>query len=195
MNAAIVLAGVALNLIGSFAYIRDTLRGETKPNKVTWFMWSVAPLIGAAASFSSGVTWAVVPVLAAGLFPLMIFIASFVNKNSYWELTNFDYICGGCSILALVLWAITKNPTIAVIFAILADAAAGYPTLLKAWRYPETETAIAYVLAAISVLTSFVVLESWEFNGYAFPLYLLLVNSALAIGILQPKWRRSVTLP
>jgi len=55
---------------GVLPYIKDTLKGKTKPNKMTWLMWSVAPLIGGMAAFADGVGWAALPVLASGFYPL-----------------------------------------------------------------------------------------------------------------------------
>src|SRR3989338_1850794 len=100
----LVFVGATVQLIGTFFYVKETVRGNTRPNKVTWLMWSVASLIAAFAGFSAGAGWAVIPVFMAGFGPLMVFISSFVNKNSYWKLGTFDYLCGFFSLLALVLW-------------------------------------------------------------------------------------------
>ncbi len=78
----VVLIGAGVGFVGTYAYIRETIRGRTKPNKITWLMWSVAPLIGTAAALSDGVRWAVLPVFMSGFGPLLIFIASFVNSKS-----------------------------------------------------------------------------------------------------------------
>ena len=187
----LVLVGAAIQLIGIFSYIRETSKGNTKPNKVTWFMWSVAPLIATAASLYAGVTWAVVPVFISGFGPLLVFIVSFFNKNSYWKLERFDYLCGFFSLLALILWVVTKEPNIAIIFAILSDGSAAAPTLFKAWKYPETETAAPFTLGIINSLTSFAAIEVWAFSAYAFPAYLVVINSLISIAILRPKYKVS----
>lgn len=74
-----------------------------------------------------------------GFTPLCIFIASFFNKKSYWKITKFDLLCGLFSIFGLVLWYITKEGNIAILFAIFSDLSAGIPTLVKSFKYPETE--------------------------------------------------------
>ncbi len=53
----LVFVGAAVNLFGHFSYIKETLKGNTKPNKVTWLIWSIAPLIATFAAISSGVKW------------------------------------------------------------------------------------------------------------------------------------------
>jgi len=69
----LVIGGALLNLLGAVAYIRDTLQGKTKPNRVTWSLWAAVPMIAVAAAVSDGVTWAIVPVFMSGVNPLLIF--------------------------------------------------------------------------------------------------------------------------
>ncbi|MDD3101828.1 MAG: hypothetical protein PHE59_01630 [Patescibacteria group bacterium] len=183
----LVFVGAAVNLFGAFSYIKETLKGNTKPNKVTWLMWSVAPLIATFAALSSGVRWSVLSVFMAGLCPLLIFVASFVNKNSYWKLEKFDYLCGLCSILALILWGLTKEPIIAIIFAIASDGFAGIPTLVKSWKYPETETVTAYITGLFNALTSFAAIKIWNFSSCAFPVYLVVLCISLIFSVYHRK--------
>ncbi len=42
----LVLLGAAIQMVGVVSYLKDTLKGVTKPNRVTWLLWSIAPLIG-----------------------------------------------------------------------------------------------------------------------------------------------------
>ena len=182
-----VIVGSVVNLFGTSYYILNTIRGTTKPNRMTWLMWSIAPLIGASAAFASGVTWAALPVFMAGFMPLLVLIASFVNRNAYWKLGTFDYVCGLLSLLALILWYITNDATIAIIFAIASDFAASVPTVIKCWKQPETETASGYTASWFNNAMSFLVITHWTFANYAFPLYLVFMNTALAFPIIRRK--------
>jgi hypothetical protein len=47
--------------------------------------------------------------------------------------------------LALILWWITKEPNIAIMLAILSDILAAIPTLVKTWKFPETESGVLFV--------------------------------------------------
>jgi len=128
----------------------------------------------------------------AGFGPLLILIASFVaSENAYWKLEKVDYLCGLFSALALILWIITKDPSVAIIFSMMADAFAAAPTVLKCWRHPETESSPAYVGGIISALTAFTVIATWTFPQYAFPVYLVVVNSILAFPLLWKRTRKT----
>ena len=188
----LVIIGALAQLIGIASYIKETLQGKTKPNKVTWLLWSVAPLIAAIAAFTDGVRWAILPTFMAGFGPLLVFICSFISKNAYWKLEKFDYICGIFSILALILWAITKQPIIAIIFSIASDGLAAVPTLIKAWKYPDTENAAPYITGIFSALTSFAAITMWNFSSLAFPIYLVLLNTCIIISIYNKKLFKNI---
>lgn len=187
----LVLFGVALQFVGVFSYIRSILRGETKPNKVTWFMWSVAPLIATVAALNKGVEWAAIPVFMSGFGPFLIFIGSFFNPQAYWKLGVFDYLCGVFSLLALVLWWITKESNIAIALAIMSDGAAALPTLKKAWAHPESETAAPFVTGLFGAFTGIITIPVWVFPQYAFPAYLMCMNTLLIFSICRKKMFKS----
>ncbi len=192
MAQYLVFVGAIVMLGGILSYTRETLRGTTKPNRVTWLLWSIAPLIGAAAAFSDGVRLATLPVFVMGVAPLVVFVTSFVNKNAYWKLEKSDYICGIILVLALILWQITDDPVIAIVFAIVSDALAALPTLIKSWKFPETETGIAYITAALGTATSFFAFKTGDFSEWAFPVYLVAINVLIAFAIYRKKFVRGV---
>ena len=40
-----VIIGAFLSMIGQLTYAIDTVKGKIKPNRVTWFLWALIPLI------------------------------------------------------------------------------------------------------------------------------------------------------
>jgi hypothetical protein len=187
----LVFVGVFVNVIGASAYIRDTLRGETQPNRVTRLLWSFSTFIAAFAALQDGVGLAALPVFASGFVPFLIFLASFVNPKAYWELRPFDYICGVFSVLALILWYLTKDPNIAIVFAILSDGFALIPTLVKSWKYPESESVVAYSTGLFSAITSFAAMKAWNFSELAFPTYLVISCAVLVYAIERKRFKKA----
>lgn len=187
MYEYLVLIAAFCSLLAALAYIRSMFRGQTKPNRVTWLMWSIAPFVATAASISTGADLAVIPVFMAGFGPLLIFVASFFSKKAYWKLGIFDYVCGAFSALALVLWYLTSNPNLAITFSIVADAVAGAPTIIKARREPETESIWPYFVGMLVPITSFLVTSTWSFSVLAFPSYLIAVNVLLVSLIIKSR--------
>ncbi|MGE5555728.1 MAG: hypothetical protein ACM3UY_05625 [Methanocella sp.] len=179
MYEALVFVAAAASFITAALYIRAMFRGAAKPNRVTWLMWSIAPFIGTAAAVYSGVTWAAVPVFMMGFSPFLIFIASFFTEKAYWKLGGFDYLCGGLSALALLLWVVTMDPDVSIMLAIVSDAIAAVPTLTKAYRMPQTEAIWPFLTGIFNSTVSLIVAVTWSFAEVAFPIYLLALNLLL----------------
>lgn len=182
-----VILGVLINFFGSAYYIADTLKGKTRPNRVTWILWTVAPLVAFAAQKTEGVGLSALVTFTAGFIPLLILISSFINKKSHWNLTKFDLFCGLLSVIGLMMWAITSRGNVAIIFSILADAFAAIPTIRKAFMHPETETWQGFLAALVSAAVALLTINKWNFASYSFPAYLILANGIIVILILRPK--------
>src|SRR5689334_2355594 len=120
-----VFLAVAINLAGAFIYAYSVVRGNTRPNRVTWFILSFAPLLAFAAMIVQGVGFRQsVFTLETGISPLIIFISTFFAKQPKWEITRFDLVCGALSLIGFVLWILLKEGNVAITFAILADGLA-----------------------------------------------------------------------
>jgi len=171
-----IFVAVALNLSGGLSYLIATLKGEAKPNKVSWFLWGVAPMIAFVAQIKQGVGLPSLMTFAVGFSPIIIFFASFLNKKAAWKITNFDLICGALSLVGLILWAYTRVGNLAILFSILSDGLAGIPTIVKAYKAPETENYQAYFFAWIAAIVTLLTLKEWDFAHYSFAIYIFLFN-------------------
>ena len=180
----LVVVSVLLMVWGAYDYLRDTLAGKTKPNRVSWSLWALAPLISLGAAFDADAdVWASIRVLVGGVVPAVIFLASFINKNSYWRLGRFDWFCGGLSLAALVFWQLADSPLVAVLLATAANTLATIPTLVKAWNYPETESRLIFITSFISAILIIPAIPVWTIANSAFQIGLMLTTGALLVAI------------
>lgn len=178
-----VYLAAAITFVGILIYAIDTFKGKTRPNRVTWILWTIVPFITFFAQLNEHVGLSAVYALSYAIGPLCVVIASFANKKAYWQLTIFDYLCGGISLLAIILWAITGDGMVAIIFSILADFAAGLPTLRKAFFDPESENISAYLAGVFSATITLLTIQSWTVATYLFPLYILVDSALLCLTI------------
>lgn len=184
----LVVLSVVIGIAGVSAYIRDTLRGKSKPNRVTWGMWALSPLIGTAAAISAHADiWATTRIFLAGFLPLLVFLTSFVNKKSYWKLTLFDFLCGVCSLLALIVWLVVHSPQVSILIAAIGDGFATLPTIKKAWAHPETETGVTYLAGFISVLLIIPSIPVWNIENAAFQVYLFIADLLLLLMVYRKR--------
>lgn len=182
----IAVAGSLIASAGGFVYLYHTIRGTVQPNKVTWFFWGAFPMIAFFAQRAQHVDWLAWATFAAGFTPFLIIIAATFNPNAYWKLVWRDYVCFGIALVGVVLWAVTNDPNLAILFAIFADLAAGSPTLLKAFRYPETESWTAYGISTVGFALALASVHTWTFEQYGFVAYLVFINLVLALFAARP---------
>lgn len=78
--------------------------------------------------------------------------------------------------MGLILWAYTRVGNIAILFAILADLLAGIPTIVKAYKAPETENYQAYLFAGIAAVITLLTIKQWDFAHSSFAFYILGFN-------------------
>jgi hypothetical protein len=174
-----IIIGTLIGAAGSVAYLKDTLKGKIKPNRVSFLLWSVVPFIAFSAQIEQGVGLEALMTFSTGFLPLTVFIASFVNKQAVWKLTGFDLMCGILSVAGLVLWMVTKVGNIAIFFSIVADGLAAVPTVVKAYRYPDTEIAWPWIATVFGVILTLLTISKLTFANSGFILYILVINSVI----------------
>ena len=189
-----IYVGTVLGALGTAVYLRDTLRGTTSPNRVTWLLWAVAPLLAAGVELRDSIGLRALPTLMLGFMPLLVFVASFHDAAAVWRIRRIDYACGAMSVVGTVVWLVTRNGVLAISAAIAADFLAGLPTLTKSWTHPETETVYTYLGAVISMAIVLLTVTDWTFEVAAFPIFIVCMGSVEVILIAfepGPRLRRA----
>ena len=182
------LASVLVS-VGIVLYAIEMFRGRAQPNRVSWLLWGVLPIITWLASISEGAGASAILALALGVGALVIFGLSFFVKQAYWKTTRLDIVCGGCSVLAIAVWAITQDGNVAIALLIVADFLAAAPTIVKSYREPESEHALTYVLSVVGALITILTINVWTFANAAFSIYIFLVAAAIVTCLIVPRRR------
>ena len=173
--------GSVVASLGGVYYAYLTFKGKVQPNKVTWFFWGAFPMIAFAAQLAQGVGLVAWATFVAGAPPVLVLIGSFFNKQAYWQTRRIDYGFAAAGVLSVVAWQLTAIPNIALVFALLADLLVALPTVLKAYRFPQTENWKAYGVSAVGFLVAVMAVHEWLFEHFAFVVYLFLVNLGMAV--------------
>jgi len=177
-----VYVAAALSLVGAYGYIRDTLRGDTSPNRVTWSLWGVEGVLAFFVEIQQHVGLAALMTLMLGLVPCAVVVASFRNPNGVWKLGAFDVACGAVSVGGLVFWAFVNEPTVALVSFVLADQMAALPTIRKSWLAPTTESPRLFFLGSTNCAITLLTLTKLTTAGVLFPGCILVAD--LIVGLL-----------
>jgi len=181
------IIGAIIASLGGLYYLYETIIGKAKPNRVTWLLWGLFPMITFIAQRAQGVEGISWVSFAAGATPLLVVAASFLNKKAYWKTRPLDYVLMASALHAMAVWVVTNDPNLAILIALAADLLASLPTIIKSFRHPETESWRAYAISTVGFGISLLALHSWSFESSAFVLYLFTIQLLLTIlTIRQP---------
>jgi hypothetical protein len=173
-----VFLGAAISLAGSYVYIRNTWRGVTAPNRVSWSLWALEPLLAFAVERQEHVGLASVMALVLGVVPVIVISVSFHDPKSVWRIGRFDIMCGMISVAGLVVWAVSDQTTVALVAFVAADAVAALPTVRKAFREPASESPWTFLGSALFAAITLLTLRSFTTAGGLFP------TSVLALSLI-----------
>lgn len=172
-------AAIAVRLFSGGQYAWSVVRGRARPNVVTWFLWGLTPMIAAAAQLDDGPGPEVAVTFVLGLGPLVVAAVALGTDRSAFRPTRFTALCGTAALVGVVLWQLTENAEVAIVFCIVADLLATLPTLRKAYADPGSEYAPPYLLSVLAMIVTLGTVEHRDVTSCAFPLYMLLVNATL----------------
>ena len=178
-----VYLAMFLSLLGVAGYIRDTLRGVTTPNRVTWGLWALEGVLAFAIEIKQHVGLAAGMTLMLGLGPILVVVASFRHHHGVWRLTTFDIVCGAISLAGIIFWALVDAPTTALVSFVVADQVAALPTVRKSWLAPETETWWAFAMGSLNTGITLATLHEITTAGALFPGVIMVTDALLVVLI------------
>ncbi len=164
-----VYLAAVISFVGAAGYIRDTLRGVTSPNRVTWSLWGIEGVLAFVVEMQQHVGLAALMTLVFGLIPLLIVAASFRGHDGTWQIGPFDIFCGLLSVAGIIFWTQVHEPTVALVSFVVADQIAGLPTVRKAWLMPSSETAWTFFTGVINTAITILSLRQFTTLGALFP--------------------------
>jgi hypothetical protein len=177
LEAISVFAGL-LSIVAMVPYIADTIKGKTKPNVVSWFTWTLLTGIGAFAAFSEGAITTAIFSGASALATLSVVILSFWYGVK--RFTRFDVWCQIAALVGVVLWQVTNDATIAIAVVVVTDMIAALPTIRHAWFAPDAETWQTFVISGVGALITIFTITQISFAAFAYPIWLVIGNLAIA---------------
>ncbi len=155
MKPALLVVATTLSLTGTTDYILSILKGKTRPHRTTravLFIVSICNLIGTLAAHAG---------LGVLLLALLFFVRSLVltllsMKRGIGGTSKLDISCAVIAVFGIVAWQLTGSGIWALVFAIVADAVAYIPAVLKTWKLPKSEAPLMYWLEGIAATLAIV---------------------------------------
>lgn len=182
MFQIIGLVSGLLAIAAILPYIRDIIKKTTRPERASWFIWTVLGGIAFFSQLAKGATNSLWMTAVSTLCVLTVFLLSL--KHGEGGLVKRDMVALAVALSGLVLWYFTKDATIALLIVIGVDLSGSVLTIIKAYEDPESETMSTWVLASISGLFGTISVGSLNWILLMYPLYILFANLAVTIAMI-----------
>jgi hypothetical protein len=182
-----VAAGL-LSCVDAVPYVRDVLRGSTRPHRGTWCIWSVLSIAAFGYQLAGGAGWSLLMLGVQAASVTTVFALSI--RYGVGGPGRFDLALGAVAAVGIVGWFVLSQPVVAAVCVVVADLAGVLLMLPKVWRDPRSETSLSFLLSGAAGLLGAAAVGSWQFGLLLYPAYFGGVNTA--IGILIALRRRAV---
>ena len=186
MPSPYIIISSLLVLISPIVYTVAILKGRAKPHRTTLLVFLIISSIATASLFTQGNRVAIYLAGVTTIQSLAMFILSIKYGMGGWA--KSDIICLILALIGIVLWRITKNPVIALYFAIGADFIGLVPTLIKSYYFPKTEIWSFFAIDAFAGFFSLLAIKHWTIQEYSYPLYIMLINIITVLLIIRPHY-------
>jgi hypothetical protein len=188
-HAVVVGEAVGITLLGFGDYAWRVYRGRVAPDRMSWLMWAIGPMVVAAVECRNGDLGSALVAFALGAGPAWIFATSFTSSAAHWRMSGGDWTCGAISAAAIVAYAATGKGWLAIALAITSDLAAALPTAAKAWHHPETENHRTFACSGIGAGLALLALPRWGITDAAFLAYVVIICAMITAFIVLPRLR------
>ena len=182
---ALALVAILFAILAYIPYIRDVLKGRTKPHAFSWLIWGTMSMVAFYAEYGDGGgagTW----VLAfTVLIDYMIFTLALYKGERSIKIT--DWLALLAAFVGLGLWTVHDQPPMSLILISAVGVVGFIPTVRKSMEKPHQETISAYMFLTLKYIFAVAALERYTLITLVFPTTLGLMHGFF-VTILY--WRR-----
>jgi hypothetical protein len=184
MTDAMPVLGVLAVLVGiadTIPYVRDTLRGSTRPHRGTWLIWSLLAILVCLSQRADGASWSLLMAAAQAVLTSLVFMLAI--RRGQGAVSASDRIMIAIAGGGVIGWIVADEPIVATACVVAADLIGAALMIPKTYRDPYSETLATYALASLSGLFAAGAVGTPDVSLLLYPIYFGLVNGAIAILI------------
>jgi hypothetical protein len=172
-----VLAGL-LAVADTIPYVRDTLRGTTRPHRGTWLIWGVLAIVVTFSQRADGASWSLIMGCAQAVVTTLVFLLAIRRGEggiSPADLTLIAIAMGG-----VAGWFIADAPLVATVCVVAADLIGAALMVPKTYRDPGSETLTTFAFASLGGALAAGSVAALDPALLLYPIYYCLVNAAIS---------------
>jgi hypothetical protein len=153
VNHALIgqVAGV-MALVQVIPYVVSILRGHTKPERTTYFIWLILNVVTTTSYIAVGARTTIWTGIAYTFTAFLIFGLSI--KHGMGGFSTFDIVCFLLAMTGIIVWLSTKDALLTLYFGTFVSFIAYLPTIKKAYFLPETENTLSWTMTACTAVVN-----------------------------------------
>jgi hypothetical protein len=175
------IIAIILQISGFIPYILDIFKGKTKPERASFWIFSLLVGVALVAQLLDKITWAAALVLVSFLCVLTIAVLSL--KYGYGKFHRRDTCSIILAIIGVIIWQVTSKPLVAIAMVILIDFSGFWLTLIKTWKAPNTETLFAWAASGVAGILAIIATQNYSAVQIAYLLYSAIANCLISLLI------------
>ena len=187
-----VLAGV-IGVADTIPYVRDTLRGSTRPHRGTWLIWGVLGIVVCLSQRADGASWSLILAASQAVLTSVIFVLAIRRGQGGASATELVIIAvAGAGVIG---WILADEPIVATACVVAADLIGTAMMMPKTYRDPESETLVTFALASLAGALAAGAVGVLDVSLLLYPIYYCVANAAVALVIHQRRRVAHATPP
>jgi hypothetical protein len=183
-----ILVGI-LMIAGAPPYLKDILNGKTKPERATWFIWSILGVVAFLAQLKLHGKWSLIYLGADAIGNILVFCLSLKFGTAGWSLT--DKIALAIAAIGIIVCLVYRQPLVALAGVIMADISGSTLTIIKTYKHPESETSITWIFLGTASLLGALSVGRLDWELLLYPVYLTVATYGVFITQVLSKALRS----
>ncbi|NTV44698.1 MAG: hypothetical protein HGA67_03310 [Candidatus Yonathbacteria bacterium] len=180
-NIAYSILSMACVVAGSVPYVRDTLKGKTRPHAYSWFVWFLTMGIATVGAWYGEGGWGAVSMIVFTVIVGLNFILSL--RFGTRDITRGDTVTLAAALLAIAFWFVLDSPLWSVLLATAIDLIGYIPTIRKTWRDPSSETPSTWLFSVIGDMFALLALSAYNVLTVTYLAAIIMVNSIVFLVV------------
>ena len=169
------LAGIA----NTIPYIRDILRGTTRPHRGTWLIWAILAVIACLSQRAAGASWSMIMTATQAILTAVVVVLA--TRYGQGGIDRRDVSLIAIAAAGVAGGVLASQPAVAIACVIAADLTALAMMTPKAYSDPHSETLTTYALASVGGALAASAVDTPDPCVLAYPIYYCIINAVTAI--------------
>jgi hypothetical protein len=190
MTAAPAIFGILAGLVGvvdTVPYVRDMLRGTTRPHRGAWLIWSVLAIVVCLSQRADGAAWTLAMAGTQAVVTTFVFVLAI--RWGEGGLSTAEAATMALAGAGVAVWFVAEEPIVATTGVMIADLLAIAMMVPKVYRDPGSETLATYVLASVCGALAVGAVGAFDVSLLIYPAYYCVINAGISLLIVSRRGR------